>query len=180
MAAAARGAERAPADAPALRSGVGLPSGASTIQGGPNAQTVNAAQAVAAAVPPAAAAGAGPAAGATPAATAAAPPVVGASYSGPVVPISLGKPVTPESATPPVLQPGFGNLPLAFEPNLGQAGSGTDFVARGQGYGIELGSAGITLDLQKPAAAGQAGAAPAAAHISVGFAGADTTRRRQG
>ena len=50
-----------------------------------------------------------------------------------------------------MLQPGFGNLPLAFEPNLGQAGAGTAFVARGQGYGIELGSAGTTLDLQKPA-----------------------------
>jgi hypothetical protein len=39
------------------------------------------------------------------------------------------------------------NLPLAFEPNLGQAGPGTDFVARGPGFRLGLGATEAAIDL---------------------------------
>src|SRR5688572_33399263 len=33
---------------------------------------------------------------------------------------------------------GYGRMPLAFEPNLGQAGSQVQFLSRGQGYTLSL------------------------------------------
>jgi len=41
----------------------------------------------------------------------------------------------------------YTNLPLAFEPNQGQAGAGIDFVARGAGYAVSLGATGMTIGL---------------------------------
>ncbi len=41
-------------------------------------------------------------------------------------------------------------LPLIFEPNLGQAQAGVQFLARGAGYGLFLDSSGATLLLQEP------------------------------
>ena len=38
-------------------------------------------------------------------------------------------------------------LPLAFEPNVGQADAGTDYVARGPGFRLGLGSAEAAIDL---------------------------------
>jgi hypothetical protein len=80
-------------------------------------------------------------------------PVAAAQFSGTVIPITQAPLTAPARVPPPVLQAGFGNVPLAFEPNLGQASVGTDFVAHGPGYGIGLGASGITLSAQKPGAA---------------------------
>ncbi len=44
----------------------------------------------------------------------------------------------------------YGRLPLAFEPNQGQAGAGVRFVARGAGYGLALTRTGPILALHKP------------------------------
>jgi hypothetical protein len=44
----------------------------------------------------------------------------------------------------------YGKLPLAFEPNRGQAGAGVRFLARGSGYGLALTRTGAILALQKP------------------------------
>ncbi len=41
-----------------------------------------------------------------------------------------------------------GNLPLRFEPNVGQAPPTADFIARGLGYGLNLKNSGINLQLQ--------------------------------
>ena len=38
----------------------------------------------------------------------------------------------------------YGRLPLAFEPNQGQAGAGVRFLARGAGYGLALTRTGAT------------------------------------
>ena len=42
----------------------------------------------------------------------------------------------------------YGHLPLAFEANHGQADTGTDFLARGDGYALALGPTGATLGLR--------------------------------
>ena len=42
-----------------------------------------------------------------------------------------------------------GKLPLSFEPNRGQAGATTDFVARGQGYTLSLNASASTLALHR-------------------------------
>jgi len=57
------------------------------------------------------------------------------------------------------LDASYGHLPLSFEPNVGQAGGGVDFVAHGPGYTVLLSAAAATLHLQQGADAG-AGAAP--------------------
>ncbi|MEA2844141.1 MAG: hypothetical protein QOJ69_1812 [Actinomycetota bacterium] len=49
-------------------------------------------------------------------------------------------------------------LPLAFEPNRGQADAGTDYVARGPGFRLALGPAEATLDLSGGDASGGDGA----------------------
>jgi len=41
----------------------------------------------------------------------------------------------------------YAALPLAFEPNRGQAHAGIDFVARGGGYAVSLGAAGMAIRL---------------------------------
>ena len=44
----------------------------------------------------------------------------------------------------------YGSLPLAFEPNDGQARAGVRFLARGSGYGLALTRTGAILALHKP------------------------------
>jgi hypothetical protein len=48
----------------------------------------------------------------------------------------------------------YGQVPLSFEPNLGQANSQVDFLSHGSGYTLFLNAGGATLSLQS----GQAGA----------------------
>jgi hypothetical protein len=57
----------------------------------------------------------------------------------------------------------YGSLPLAFEPR-GQEGTG-EFVARGNGYGIFLSPAGITLNLNGAAQSGSEGRREATVNI---------------
>jgi hypothetical protein len=54
---------------------------------------------------------------------------------------------------PAMLAPGYGQLPLAFESNQGQASQGVDFIARGNGYNWSLSAAEAVL-------AGEPGASP--------------------
>src|SRR5438128_1587643 len=44
-----------------------------------------------------------------------------------------------------------GNLPLAFEPNRGQARQGVDYVARGNGYSVSLKASEATIALHQGA-----------------------------
>jgi hypothetical protein len=44
----------------------------------------------------------------------------------------------------------YGNLPLSFEVNNGQAGSDVQFLSRGKGYALFLGDGDAALALQKP------------------------------
>src|SRR5207245_1765346 len=53
--------------------------------------------------------------------------------------------LTPSSAD---LAGAYGNLPLSFEANQGQASAGIDFVAHGQGYGIALTPSAALLGLR--------------------------------
>jgi hypothetical protein len=46
----------------------------------------------------------------------------------------------------------YGNLPLSFEPNLGQIGTSADFVARGDGYSLSLTGGDAVFTLQQPTA----------------------------
>src|SRR6266540_2081405 len=57
----------------------------------------------------------------------------------------------------PLIMPAFGQLPIAFEANQGQADSQVEFLARGPGYGIFLTptDAAITLTQAPTAAAGE-------------------------
>ena len=57
-----------------------------------------------------------------------------------------------------------GNLPLAFEPNRGQAQEGVDYVARGNGYSVFLEAAEATIALHQDAN-------KAADVLRVGFSG---------
>jgi hypothetical protein len=47
----------------------------------------------------------------------------------------------------PVMAQPYGNLPLAFEPNQGQSGSGVKFLSRGAGYTVLLTETGAVLTL---------------------------------
>ena len=49
----------------------------------------------------------------------------------------------------PVPASAYGNLPLAFEANQGQAGSQADFLARGSGYALALNPSGASLALHQ-------------------------------
>src|SRR5687768_9090781 len=54
---------------------------------------------------------------------------------------------------------GYGRLPLRFEPNVGQAEPGVDFISRGEGYGLFLKGTEAVLALRH-AADGAGGGAP--------------------
>jgi hypothetical protein len=45
------------------------------------------------------------------------------------------------------LSKAFGALPLRFEANRGQAGEGTDYLVRGNGYSVAVGVAGLSLSV---------------------------------
>ena len=57
--------------------------------------------------------------------------------------------------------PAYGQLPLAFEANLGQAAAGVDFVARGSGYSLSLTPTAAALSLTAAAS----GTQPAPAEV---------------
>lgn len=60
---------------------------------------------------------------------------------------SLEDRTTPSGAASLTLA--YGNLPLAFEANEGQAGALVDFLARGEGYMLSLASGAAVLDLRQ-------------------------------
>ncbi|MCP5117872.1 MAG: hypothetical protein GY953_44195 [bacterium] len=59
------------------------------------------------------------------------------------------EPTDPASEQPDV-RAAFGKLPLSFEPNIGQAGQGVDYFARGPGYGVYLSAREAVLVQAKP------------------------------
>src|SRR6185295_9307250 len=52
--------------------------------------------------------------------------------------ISVESPIIPHTQNTEAARAGFGQLPLSFEVNQGQADPRVRFLARGQGYGIFL------------------------------------------
>lgn len=60
---------------------------------------------------------------------------------------NLPAPTIPSSGSQAKAVEGYGNLPISFEPNVGQAQGRFDFVARGQGFGMLIRAAGATLSL---------------------------------
>src|SRR5258706_550242 len=67
--------------------------------------------------------------------------VVAVLVAGAVALTHHGQPGAPPS--PPIVR----GLPLAFEPNRGQALADADYVARGRGYTILVGKDGVTLEV---------------------------------
>ena len=66
----------------------------------------------------------------------------------------------------------YGQLPLTFEPNVGQVASDVQFLTRGEGYLLALGSGDAQLQLQKPADT-STGAAPSPDVVQMQLIGAD-------
>ncbi|HEX8501670.1 MAG TPA: SBBP repeat-containing protein, partial [Pyrinomonadaceae bacterium] len=62
---------------------------------------------------------------------------------------------------------GYGRLPLRFEPNVGQAEPGVDFVSRGHGYGLFLKGTEAVLALRRGEGAGNSEGRAAAPRTSV-------------
>lgn len=78
-------------------------------------------------------------------------------------------PVTARSATR------YGNLPLSFEANQGQAASGVRFVARGQGYTLSLTDSAAVLTLRTPVPTERSSSMPCeSAFVRMELAGAST------
>jgi hypothetical protein len=73
----------------------------------------------------------------------------------------------------PVLGAGYGQLPIAFEPNQGQADAEVQFLAHGPGYGLFLTPTEAVLSLATAASAGGDSAPPAP--ISMQLVGAAAT-----
>lgn len=63
-----------------------------------------------------------------------------------------GSPCQAQGAKPrPIVTPSqFLGLPMAFEPNQGQAAAGVDFLARGQNYSAQLRANGVAFSLTRP------------------------------
>src|SRR5688572_11886383 len=73
-------------------------------------------------------------------------------------------PLALESLEPlimPVLNTGYGQLPIAFETNQGQADSQVQFLARGPGYGLFLTPTDAVLTFNSAATSLDVGADPA-------------------
>jgi Beta-propeller repeat len=51
-------------------------------------------------------------------------------------------------ASPTGVVTGYGNLPIRFEPNVGQASARMEYVARGSGYTVGIGEQGVALSLR--------------------------------
>jgi hypothetical protein len=79
------------------------------------------------------------------------------------------------SAEKPRMAARFGDLPLGFEANAGQAGGAVKFLARGSGYGLYLCANQAVLALRKPASAAMPRAASDAVRMQL--AGADRAAR---
>ena len=75
----------------------------------------------------------------------------------------------------PSLDTLYGNLPLSFEANMGQADPSVGFVARGRGYGILVTRAQAVLVLRRPIA-GSAGKRRAATRGKLGAGAAEVER----
>ncbi|HEX8353627.1 MAG TPA: SBBP repeat-containing protein [Pyrinomonadaceae bacterium] len=79
------------------------------------------------------------------------------STSSPTVSAS-GKPAAHAAeATRARARDDYGRLPLRFEPNVGQAEAGVDFISRGHGYALFLKGGGAVLALRHAAAGGAPG-----------------------
>ena len=78
----------------------------------------------------------------------------------------------------------YATLPLSFEANRGQTSPQVKFLARGNGYGLFLGSTEAVLRLRKPAAPGetdsQSVATKPAATLRMKLAGASVARQVEG
>ena len=68
---------------------------------------------------------------------------------------------TPVLPNPNSVASAYGNLPLSFEANRGQAGSDVRFLSRGKGYTLLLGRGDVVLSFQKPGVRSQKSVAPA-------------------
>src|SRR5581483_10598416 len=78
-------------------------------------------------------------------------PLQDASAGAQVVPVTNR---VSEPPAPPALANGY-NLPLAFEPKVGQTDSRVQFLARGPGYGLFLTGDGAVLSPAQPGSPGQ-------------------------
>src|SRR5579871_6025333 len=61
---------------------------------------------------------------------------------------ALGAGLVSVGTAAPARQTEYGRLPLAFEPNRGQAAAGIDYLAHGAGYSISLLRGGILLNVR--------------------------------
>jgi predicted extracellular nuclease len=102
---------------------------------------------------------------ATPNALAAAMPVHAASVNGAAQPGATGADAIARKA--------YGELPIAFEPNLGQADTSVRYFSRGPGYSLYLTQASAVLSLRSDAS-------DARAVIRMGFDGANAAPRVAG
>ena len=75
-------------------------------------------------------------------------PTTGSALSG-LAPRDAARIPNPEPRAPALLS-AYANLPLSFEANRGQAKSDVQFLSRGKGYTLLLGSGEAVLCLQKP------------------------------
>ena len=72
------------------------------------------------------------------------------------------------SGTPAVadqLRQAYGQIPLSFEANQGQADSAVKYLAHGQGYSLSLTATDAVLNLSRPASTGRAAAAGSALDV---------------
>ncbi|MGQ0669172.1 MAG: DUF7948 domain-containing protein [Actinomycetota bacterium] len=75
----------------------------------------------------------------------------------------------------------YGNLPLVFEPNVGQAGSGVEFISRGRGYVLLLRPAEALLALPgSERASSPEGAETGGLTLGMRLVGADPATEAQG
>lgn len=65
--------------------------------------------------------------------------------------LRLGGSIAPTPLFAPVRTPDFGKLPLAFEPNVGQADPGALYLARSQGANLAFTRSGVDLSVAQPA-----------------------------
>jgi hypothetical protein len=85
----------------------------------------------------------------------------------------------PDDATLARVSAAYGQVPLSFEANQGQADARVDFLARGSGYGLFLTPTEAVLSLQPPAAT-DADQAPAGDVLSLRLLGANRHAQAEG
>src|ERR1700691_861600 len=73
----------------------------------------------------------------------------------------------------------YGQLPLSFEPNVGQARTGVDYIARGAGFSIYLSPAAATLALADAALSSRSGG-PNAQVVRINLEGANRDSKASG